>query len=294
MDKTKIAPGPFTVGIVGGGIGGLMLAVGLLRRRIAVEIFEAASAFGEVGLGLNIGPAAIRAIPLIDSDICKVLDTLITTHGDSPGFEDFRQTWFEVVMTAGKDAGRTVMRLEAEPSGATTIRRSDLLDTLVNAIPRNLAHFGKRLKYFTETEKGVHLHFEDGSSRLVDALVGADGIRSKVKECLLPEEVETTRPRYSGMYCYRAVLDMEDMVEAVGNHRAHVASWYLGKSTYAISYPIMRGKKVNVGLYKQQESWDFDTWIRPATKEEMIQDFEHMGDSIRGIMEVGDYCSVFD
>lgn len=276
----------FKVVIIGGGIGGLTLAIGLLRRNVPVEIYEAAASFGDIGLGLSIGPAAHRALPLIDPQIRDFYNALVTTHADSPGYERFRQTWFEIVWATGEKAGQILMDLKALPSGQTTLRRADFLDALVSLIPKEVAHFGKRLNGLEEGVDGVQLYFEDGTSVTADVVVGCDGIRSKVKESMLPEEAELTKPRYSGMYGYRAVLDMETMVEAVGEQRARVSTMYVGKGAYGISYPIMRAKKVNVGLYKLSETWDSDTWIRPAVREEMLKDFGHMGEYVNGVLKV--------
>ncbi|POR39499.1 Salicylate hydroxylase, partial [Tolypocladium paradoxum] len=114
---------------------------------------------------------------------------------------------------------------------------------LVNLIPDGTAHFGKRLQSLEETSAGVGLSIEDGSSVVADVVVGCDGIRSKVKESMLPEEVEQTKPRYSGMYSYRAILDMDTMVDAVGDRRARVSTLYVAKGAYATSSLIMRVKK---------------------------------------------------
>ncbi|KAF9890545.1 hypothetical protein FE257_005676 [Aspergillus nanangensis] len=275
----------FTVAIVGGGIGGLTLAAGLLRRNVRVQIYEAAAAFKEVGLGLTIGPAAHRAMPLIDPKIREIYDSLITTHADSPGYERFRQTWFEVVWATGDQAGDVLMDLKALPSGQTTVRRADFLDALVALIPPEIAHFGKRLVHLAETATGVDLEFDDGMTANADVVVGCDGIRSKVKEFMLPEECGDTLPRYSGMYGYRAVLDMDTMIEAVGEHRARVSTMYVGKGAYGISYPIMRAQKVNVGLYTLQDRWDNEEWVRPASKEDMRRDFGYMGEHVNGLVE---------
>lgn len=286
MGSADPASKQFTVAIVGGGIGGLSLAIGLLRRHVRVQIYEAAPAFGEIGLGLSIGPAAHRAMPLIDPQIREIYDSLITTHADSGAeYEQFRQTWFEVVWATGDKAGQTMMDLKALPSGQTTVRRSDFLDALVKLIPGDIAHFGKRLASLKETEAGVEMQFDDGTSALADVVVGCDGIRSKVKESILPDEYEQTKPRYSGMYGYRAVLDMETMIEAVGERRAKLSTWYVGKGAYVITYPIMRAKKVNVGLYKLNETWDGDAWVRPARREDMDRDFGGMGDYVNAIMK---------
>ncbi|KAJ5892144.1 uncharacterized protein N7473_008372 [Penicillium subrubescens] len=288
MGSTTTPPSKdFTVTIVGGGIGGLTLAAGLLRRNVPVQIYEAASAFAEIGLGLSIGPAAHRAMPLIDPQIREIYDSLVTTHADSPGYEKYRQTWFEIIWASGEKEGELLMDLKALPSGQTTLRRANFLDALVGLIPAEIVHFGKRLEKLVESDEdeGVELVFDDGSVVRADVVVGCDGIKSKVKESMLPEESKETQPRYSGMYGYRAVLDMEDMIEAVGEQRARVSTMYIGEGAYGISYPIMRAKKVNVGLYILSEKWDCETWVRPAKREDMQRDASNMGRYVKSLIE---------
>ncbi|KAJ5115235.1 FAD/NAD(P)-binding domain-containing protein [Penicillium alfredii] len=280
----------FTVTIIGGGIGGLALAVGLLRRNICVQIYEAAPAFKEVGLGLSIGPAAHRAMPLLDPHIRDIYDALITTHADSPGYESFRQTWFEIVWATGAQEGELLLNLKALPSGQTTLRRASFLEALVSLVPSEIVHFGKRLESLIEDDGndgngGILLRFDDGSSARADMVIGCDGIKSRVKEAMLPVESQLTQPRYSGMYCYRAVLDMDEMVEAVGDQRARVSTLYVGRGAYAISYPIMRAEKVNTGLYILRDEWDYEDWIRPATKEDLRRDASGMGRYAKALAE---------
>ncbi|BCS19672.1 putative salicylate hydroxylase [Aspergillus puulaauensis] len=279
----------FTVAIIGGGMGGLSLAIGLLRRRIPVTIYEAASAFGEVGLGLTIGPAAHRAMPLIDPKIRQIYDALITTHADSPGYERFKETWFEVVWATGAKEGDVMLDLKALPSGQTTVRRADFLDALVGLVPEGVARFGKRLEKLEELQHGgggMLMTFADGSQAEASVVIGCDGIHSRVKQFVLDdEEYARTQPRYSGMYGYRGVLDMETMVEAVGEDRARVSTMYIGDGAYGVTYPIMRAKKVNCGIYPLNSDWDQESWKRPARKEDMRRDFAHMGRHINSLIE---------
>ncbi|KAJ6027545.1 hypothetical protein N7499_001001 [Penicillium canescens] len=282
-----------TITIIGGGISGLVLATGLLRRGIPIKIYEAAPSFGEIGLGLSLGPAAHRAMPLIDPQIREIYDNLVTTHADSPGYESFRETWFEFIWAGGVNEGSLLMDLKALPSGQTAVRRADFLKELVGLIPDGVVRFGKRLIELTEIEGdgvgpgggGIRLVFEDGTVEVADVVVGCDGIKSKVKEAMLPEESMPAQPRYSGMYGYRAVLDMEDMVEAVGDRRARVSTLYIGKGGYGISYPIMRAKKVNVGFYVLSEEWEGESWVRPAKREDMERDAGGMGRFVQALIE---------
>lgn len=243
-----MSPKP-TITIIGGGIGGLTLAAGLHLRKIPVQIYEAAPTFKEIGLGISLGPAAYRAMPLIHPSIQKIYNSLITTHADSPGYKEYLQTWFELVWATGAQEGDVLMNLKALPSGQTALRRADFLNALVELVPADIVHFGKRLSSLVENENGVVLGFEDGEVVNAEVVVGCDGIRSRVKECMIPIESLRTKPVYSGMYGYRAVLEMGDMIQAVGEKRARVATIYIGRGAYAISYPIMRARLVNVGIY---------------------------------------------
>ena len=198
----KMPPRP-TITIIGGGISGLVLATGLLRRGIPIEIYEAAPSFGEIGLGLSLGPAAHRAMPLIDPQIREIYDNLVTTHADSPGYESFRETWFEFIWAGGVNEGSLLMDLKALPSGQTAVRRADFLKELVGLIPDGVVRFGKRLVELTEIEGdgdgqggggGIRLVFEDGMVEVADVVVGCDGIKSKVKEAMLPEQSMLAQP----------------------------------------------------------------------------------------------------
>ena len=202
----------------------------------------------------------------------------------------------EVMWGVEEKAEERVVELKARPSGQTSVRRAGFLDALVGSVPRGCAEFGKRVERVEDLEKeeggrgGVRMWFTDGTHADADAVIGCDGIKSKVKEFILPEgyDKEATTPTYSGMYGYRAVLPMEKMVKAVGERRARVSTIYLMPGAYGISYPINRAESCNVGLYKIDESgkgWGAETWVRPASREQMQEDFGDMGPMIGGIME---------
>ena len=70
----------FTIAIVGGGLGGLALAIGLLRQNVNVHIYEAAHAFAEIGAGVAFGPNARRAMALIDERVHEGYETRATAN----------------------------------------------------------------------------------------------------------------------------------------------------------------------------------------------------------------------
>lgn len=68
-----VAQEPFSIAIVGGGIGGLTLAIGLQYQGVPHHIYESAQAFSEIGAGVSFGTNALRAMSLIDPAIKKGL-----------------------------------------------------------------------------------------------------------------------------------------------------------------------------------------------------------------------------
>ena len=66
MTSTTTSPKPFSVAIIGGGIGGLCTAIALLKYpHIDVQVYESAPTFGEIGAGVGIAPNAQQALELI-------------------------------------------------------------------------------------------------------------------------------------------------------------------------------------------------------------------------------------
>ena len=78
------------VAIVGGGIGGVLLAIGFQKHiHIDAQLYESAPSFGEIGAGVSIGPNAQRALQLIDPRARAVLDKLSSTNLWESHMHDF-------------------------------------------------------------------------------------------------------------------------------------------------------------------------------------------------------------
>lgn len=284
MGSTNALNREFSITIIGAGVGGLTLAIGLLRHNIPVQIYEAAPTFQSAGFGISVGPAAHRALSLIDPSISQAYDSLVTTHADSPGYEDFRQTWFELVWATEAKCGQIMTNLKTGPLGQTSVHRRLFLQSLINSLPAGILHFGKSLVDLHEMEHGVSLRFEDGTSTMADTVIGCDGLHSRVRKSLLLKE--QIQPQYSGVYACRTVLDMKAMVDAVGDRRARVASIYMGEGGYVVTYPIMHATQVNVGLYKLNGNGNVKFRSRLASRKEMMDDFSHLGDPVPSILQV--------
>jgi len=90
-----------------------------------------------------------------------------------------------------------------QPSARTMSAWSRLYRALRAALPAQDYRLGKKLRRIEQDAEGVTATFDDSSSERGDLLVGADGIRSTVREQFLPQ----TQPLYAGYVAWRAVLD---------------------------------------------------------------------------------------
>ena len=85
MTPTK----PFNIAIVGGGLGGVALAIGLIKRGVPTHIYEAAARFGEIGAGVIFGPNLVRALNLIEPAMIQGLKKCATFNESADGIH----TW---------------------------------------------------------------------------------------------------------------------------------------------------------------------------------------------------------
>ena len=161
--------------IAGAGIGGLAAASCLMKAGHRVEIYEQAPQLGEIGAGIQISANAMHVMRYIG--VGEQIDKI----GVRPEAYVFRL----------HDTGEVIQRfsLSAEHErmhGApyTQLHRADLHELLAakaREFDPNIVRLNKRATKFTQDDKGVTLHFADGTSATGDVLIGADGLKSVVR-----------------------------------------------------------------------------------------------------------------
>ena len=283
-DKQK----PFKIAIVGGGIGGLCLAIGLIRRNIRVQIYEAAPAFAEIGAGIGFGPNSIRSMSLIDPEIKLAFDRLRTRNL----WKDQEDIWINFRSGVGEPALITAVRTnDEEKAGLSSVHRAHVLDAFVNIAPNDIAQFGKRLcnlEIDKEHDEKIQLEFDDGTFAEADAVVGCDGVKSKVRQLLLGEGSPLEDASFSGKYAYRGLVPMEQARERLGANLAENSQMYLGPKGNILTYPIDHGKTLNAIAFKTKDdgNWDHDQWVLANKKKEMEHDFQDWGQPTKEIVKV--------
>ena len=200
--------------IIGGGIGGLTLALALHKRGISARIHEAAPEFQAVGVGINVLPHATRV--LAGLDVLPALERHAIATGTASFYNRFGQLIHEERL--GRAAGY--------PTPQLSIHRADLQSTLLDAVRERLGpdaiFSGHRCVGFAERDGQVTVSFVDAARRALPpvtarALIGADGINSAIRRQLYPAEGP---PRYSGVNMWRGVTRWQPFLTGANMVRA--------------------------------------------------------------------------
>jgi 5-methylphenazine-1-carboxylate 1-monooxygenase len=255
--------------VVGGGIGGLTLALALHRAGIEVKVFEAAAEIRPLGVGINLLPHSTKALASLG-----LLDTLVdvaVTTKEAVFFNRFGQRIFAEPL--GKFAGYDEPQL--------SIHRGDLQMALLDALKARIGAENivtdARCVGFDQDKRGVTAHFADGIARSSseergDVLISAEGIHSLIRKRFFPKEGP---PRYSGVNMWRGVSVWSPILTGASMIRA---GWLANGKM--VIYPIRDGVD---GKGRQLVNWvaEIETpthterdWNRKARLEDFIGSFE--------------------
>lgn len=212
----------FELAIIGGGIAGITLAIALNRRCVPVKIYEQASAFGEIGAGVSFSPNAVQSMKLCDEGVYKAFQKVCTRNM----WPSKQKVWFDYV--DGFHDGDNYAFSISNSLGQNGVHRADFLDEMIGLIPDGMANFGKKLRNLTEHPTGrLLMEFEDGTSAEADAVIGCDGIKSRVRTSMFGSDHPCANPSYSHKYAYRGLVKMEDAIAAIGKERAENACMHV-------------------------------------------------------------------
>jgi salicylate hydroxylase len=186
--------------VVGAGLGGLASALALQRRGCRVRVYEKAPRLAEVGAGITSHPNLTRAMERLG--LGEGLARVGTQHLKQ-GVCDLHTL-------------RVMVRNERGPAdrerfGAFQyqLHRADLHRLLLDAVlaeDPGAVVTGHALAAVEERADGVLVHFEDGGTAQGALLVGADGVRSRVRAHLFGDEA----PAFTGHVAYRALVPVAD------------------------------------------------------------------------------------
>jgi 3-hydroxybenzoate 6-monooxygenase len=261
---------PLRILIAGGGIGGLAAAYVLGRDGHEVAVLEQASAFGEIGAGIQLGPNIFRMFEYLGLTRA-VSDVAFFPTG--LGMNDVR-TGEKVVRVP---LGEVALAAYGFPYGV--IYRADLHQVFLDAckaMPNVTLRTSCKVASFTQDPAGVTLHLGSGEDLRGDALLGADGLWSRIREAVVGDG----KPRISGHIAYRAVLKREDVPAHLWSD--DVLLWG-GEKTHLVHYPLRRGELFNLVAVFHSDKYD-EGWNTFGDTAELNERFAHAVPQVRELL----------
>lgn len=260
--------------IAGGGIGGLTAALALLQRGWGVQVLEAAPAIEEVGAGLQLSPNAM-----------KVLDALgLAQAVEARAFEP------EALELRLGRSGQQVFQIAAGKAARKRwgapylhIHRADLLDVLEQAVRQHrhaAIRLGAKAVSYSLAGDGAQLNLASGEPLAGDLVIGADGIRSALRDQMLGPD----QPRFTGNLAWRMTVPLDRLKTPP----PPTACVWAGRGRHAVTYRLRGGALANLVGIVERSDWTGESWTESGTRDDALSDFNGWVPQVTEIIEKAD------
>ena len=267
------------VAIVGGGIGGLCLAAGLIEQpHLDVHIYESVPEYKDIGAGLALHMNAIKAMDLIGPKVKKAyFDTALNMASEAD-----EEISTQVTLASGPNTGAVVAEL-GKAKGRKTVARADLLGGLQGLIPKDKLSFDKRLASISDKGDTVEVTFKDGTNVEADCLISADGVHSMTRSYLLGADHPATPPQnHDGWQIYRTFVPADEAKKVINEKYTRTVPIMCGPRGHINCMPLHKGKDISAGVAVRGAIKPGQTDTPPLRKE----DFAGYSKEAQEIVEV--------
>ncbi|MCH8049757.1 FAD-dependent monooxygenase [Patescibacteria group bacterium] len=239
----------YNIVIIGAGMSGLFFAIAAQQDGHHVRVFEKAKVLTNIGGGILLYPNGVRVLSYLSlNDKVAKLD---------PQLERYRLV-----------DERDNLLIEGSFEGFASVTggrilpiiRNEMQTILVNELDEGTIHFNKAFSSLRHERNEVVASFEDGSEERADILIGADGIRSKVREQLFGR----TSLAYQDMCFWGGILQQDQHID-VPPHTLH---FFFGSGIFGIIFPSQAGTQCWYGVSRIGET----TLPKPSDKISLRRD----------------------
>jgi 6-hydroxynicotinate 3-monooxygenase len=265
------------IAVVGAGLGGLSVAGFLQRAGFHVTVYEQAPSFSRIGAGIILSANVMKALRRLGVERALV-ETGIKPHCYVSRAWDTGETMYEITFDAASE--------ERFGGPYLNIHRGDLHAVLEQVVTPGTIAFNYRLIDLKETSHSMRLVFDNGVEAEADIVIGADGIRSKVRDCLLGSEA----PRFVGAVAQRAIFATERLR---GFRIPDCTKWW-GRDRHVLPY-FMTSKRDEIYVIGivPAATWESDAASQPSSREEFLGSFSGFHQDLRRVLEVAEDVSVW-
>jgi 3-hydroxybenzoate 6-monooxygenase len=261
---------PDPIVIAGGGIGGLACALALAQRNFAVIVCEKAAAFGQFGVGLHLAPNGLSALDTLGIggrvkrnalllERMLMMDAISGTQVcDIPCGAEFRRRFGNPYAIAHRAEVHDALLRECRSANSRITLRTN-----------------SQVVDFAIRESDVSVFLADEQKIRAAALVGADGIRSRVRARLVGDG----EPRATGGVTYHVLLPASAMP---GTERKPFVTLWAGPGVDLVCYPVLDRTVYNVAVTVGKAA--NHTMDRTATVAEVLACFDGCAETPRRII----------
>ena len=263
-----------SIAIVGAGLGGLTVAATLRLAGFDVRVYEQAARFARLGAGIQMMPNSMKVLRRIGIE-ARVRGTSFQPYSHLNRVWDTGEILRELPMPEG---------LFGAPY--LCMHRADLHEALVSILPAEIVELRKKLVGLEERAGQVTLGFEDGSSARADAVIGADGVHSIVRDLIIgPDE-----PIHKGRIAYRAIFPSARMAgKDVGASRT---KWW-GLDRHIVIYYTKpdRSEIYLITSVPEPAEWlTRESWSTTGDERELRMAYEGFHPDVRSVVEACPSC----
>ena len=261
--------------IAGAGIGGLTAAACLLKKGFEVRVFEQAPQLGEVGAGIQQSANAVKV--LYHLGLRDALERVAVRPRDY----EFRR--FDTAELLHKIPFAEAHE-KAHGAPYYHIHRADIhriLAEAVEALSPGAITLGARATGYAESSAGVRLDFAGGASAQGDMLVGADGIRSAIREQI----AGPTPVVYTGYVAWRLTVPRSRLPEGLMDK---VGVVWCGPKNHAVVYWLCSGNVLNFVGIPERDEWEEESWTQRRPWEDLKADYAGWHPKVQSILDAAD------
>ena len=263
-----------SLAIVGAGMGGLAVAATLRRFGMEVQVYEQARGFARIGAGIQMMPNSMKVLRAIG------VEPRLRRTSFAPR-SHLNRVW---------DSGEVTRELPMPESlyGAPYLcmHRGDLHDALLSVLPKEIVHLDKRLVGLDQVGGRVTLRFADGERASADAVVGADGVHSVVRDIIVGPDA----PLHKGRIAYRAVFPSALMS---GTDIGHSRTKWWGLDRHIVIYytNATRSEIYFVTSVPEPAEWlTRESWSAKGDVKELRRAYEGFHPEVRAVLEACPDC----